>query len=175
MATAFGWKRKLPQNLLGRKRAAVFDDRNQIDDNYENEPYEEDWRVLLFKRNGILSIEDNLAKSKRLEEEGVSLAEQERYWEAITRWNEAIGLTPKNEKLQEMKSQVLLELHELFPAIEAAEKAVSLNPCWFVAYQTLGRAQMGYGDVEMGVKSFSKAIHLNPDELEVRIILLQYI
>ncbi|XP_067038739.1 tetratricopeptide repeat protein 33-like [Acropora muricata] len=167
MATAFGWKRKLPQNLLGRKRAAVFDDRNQIDDNYENEPYEEDWRVLLFKRNGILSIEDNLAKSKRLEEEGVSLAEQERYWEAITRWNEAIGLTPKNEKLQEMKSQVLLELHELFPALEAAEKAVSLNPCWFVAYQTLGRAQMGYGDVEMGVKSFSKAIHLNPDELEM--------
>lgn len=78
MATAFGWKRKLPQNLLGRKRAAVFDDSNQIDDNYGNEPYEEDWRVLLFKRNGILSIEDNLAKSKRLEEEGVSLAEQER-------------------------------------------------------------------------------------------------
>ena len=24
-----------------------------------------------------------------------------------------------------------------------------MNPCWYVAYQTLGRAQMGYGDVEM--------------------------
>ena len=45
--------------------------------------------------------------------------------------------------------QVLLELHELFPAIQAAEKAVSLNPHWHVAHQTLGRAQMGYGDVEM--------------------------
>lgn len=42
-----------------------------------------------------------------------------------------------------------MELHELFPAIQAAEKAVSLNPHWYVAYQTLGRAQMGYGDVEM--------------------------
>lgn len=45
--------------------------------------------------------------------------------------------------------QVLLELHELFPAIQAAEKAVSLNPQWFVAHQTLGRAQMGFGDPEM--------------------------
>jgi len=40
-------------------------------------------------------------------------------------------------------------LHELFPAIQAAEKAVSLNPHWHIAHQTLGRAQMGYGDVEM--------------------------
>ena len=45
--------------------------------------------------------------------------------------------------------QVLLELHELFPAIQAAEKAVSLNPHWFVAHQTLGRAQIGFGDTEM--------------------------
>lgn len=45
--------------------------------------------------------------------------------------------------------KVLLELHELFPAIQAAEKAVSLNPHWYVAHQTLGRAQMGYGNVEM--------------------------
>lgn len=42
-----------------------------------------------------------------------------------------------------------MELHELFPAIQAAEKAVSLNPHWFVAHQTLGRAQMGFGDTEM--------------------------
>lgn len=45
--------------------------------------------------------------------------------------------------------KALLELHELFPAIQAAEKAVSLNPLWCVAHQTLGRAQMGYGDIEM--------------------------
>ena len=42
-----------------------------------------------------------------------------------------------------------MELHELFPAVQAAEKAVSLNPHWHIAHQTLGRAQMGYGDVEM--------------------------
>ncbi|XP_078358554.1 tetratricopeptide repeat protein 33-like [Oculina patagonica] len=165
MATSFGWKRKLPQNVA-RKRAAVFDESNQKPDESEDEPFELDWRVLLVKR-GALSIEDKVVKSKRLEDEGVSLAEQQRYWEAITRWNEAISLTPNNEKLYEMKSQTLLELHELFPAIQAAEQAVSLNPRWYVAHQTLGRAQMGYGDVEMGVKSFSRAVLLQPDDLEM--------
>ena len=77
MATTFGWKRKLPQNVA-RKRAALFDDSNQIAENDENGPYEEDWRVLLVKRSGILSIEDSLIKSKRLKDEGVSLAEEQR-------------------------------------------------------------------------------------------------
>ena len=36
-----------------------------------------------------------------------------RYWEAISRWNEAISLTPKNEKLYEMKSQVRLRVEEV--------------------------------------------------------------
>nr|XP_058959358.1 tetratricopeptide repeat protein 33-like [Pocillopora verrucosa] len=165
MATKFGWKRKLPQNLV-EKRAAVFDETNENSADGVEEPFELDWRVLLVKK-GVKSIEDSVTKSKRLEEEGVSLAEQQRYWEALGKWNEAVLLTPNNAKLYEMKSQVLLELHELFPAIQAAEKAVSLNPCWYVAYQTLGRAQMGYGDVEMGVKSFSKAILLQPDESEM--------
>lgn len=76
MATTFGWKRRLPQNVA-QKRAAVFDESNQIPDSDENDPFEVDWRVLLVKR-GVLSIEDSVMKSKRLENEGVALAEQER-------------------------------------------------------------------------------------------------
>lgn len=76
MATKFGWKRKLPQNIV-EKRAAVFDEINQNPDDSE-EPFELDWRVLLVKK-GLKSIEDSVAKSKRLEEEGVSLAEQQRW------------------------------------------------------------------------------------------------
>lgn len=36
-----------------------------------------------------------------------------RYWEAISRWNDAISLTPKNEKLYEMKSQVRMRLEKV--------------------------------------------------------------
>jgi len=77
MATTFGWKRKFPQNLA-RKRAALFDESNQIPNEDDNEPFEEDWRVLLVKR-GVLGIEDCVLKSKRLQDEGVALAEQRRY------------------------------------------------------------------------------------------------
>lgn len=34
-----------------------------------------------------------------------------RYWESITKWNEAIQLTPENEVLHEMKAQVLKYLY----------------------------------------------------------------
>lgn len=60
-----------------------------------------------------------------------------------------------------------MELHELFPAIQAAEKAVSLNPHWHIAYQTLGRAQMGYGDVEM--VSFKHFIFLTVSHSEIMV------
>jgi len=45
--------------------------------------------------------------------------------------------------------QVLLELEEVFPAVQAAEKAVQLDPTWAIAKQTLGRAQLGMGEVHM--------------------------
>ena len=79
MATRFGWKRKLSKSQnVARKRARAFDESNQIPANGKDEPFELDWQVLLVKR-GALSIEDKVAKSKRLQDEGVSLAEQQRF------------------------------------------------------------------------------------------------
>lgn len=34
-----------------------------------------------------------------------------RYWEAIKRWDEAIQLTPNDEKLYEMKAQVCMNIY----------------------------------------------------------------
>ncbi len=45
--------------------------------------------------------------------------------------------------------QVLLELDEIFPAIQAAEMAVSLNPRCPHSLQTLGRAQIAIGEIQM--------------------------
>ncbi len=44
-------------------------------------------------------------------------------------------------------------LNELYPAAQAAEKAVSLNPLWWVGHQTLGRTKLGLGEVRMVGKS----------------------
>ena len=40
-----------------------------------------------------------------------------------------------------------MALNEVFPAVTAAQKAVSLNPLWWIGYQTLGRAHLGLEEV----------------------------
>ena len=45
--------------------------------------------------------------------------------------------------------QSLLILNELFPAVQVARKAVEMNPQWWVAHQTLGRAQLNLGEVQL--------------------------
>ncbi|XP_028416731.1 tetratricopeptide repeat protein 33-like isoform X2 [Dendronephthya gigantea] len=67
-----------------------------------------------------------------------------------------------------MKAQVLLELDEIFPAIQEAEMAVSLNPRCPNSFQTLGRAQVAFGEIEMAIINFSKALHAKPDSDEIR-------
>ena len=42
-----------------------------------------------------------------------------------------------------------MSLGEVFPAVCEAEKAVSLNTNWWIGYQTLGRAQLGLGEVKL--------------------------
>lgn len=65
-----------------------------------------DW-LTASKRRRLVLLEDSRTKSKRLQEEGVLLAENERYWEAIKYWDEALQLTPDSAILHEMKSQVI--------------------------------------------------------------------
>lgn len=103
--TSFGWKRK--RNLSGNV-ASLFSEEKEEDEEGNGENGGEpgvDWLVAAKRRRAVL-LEDSRAKSKRLQEEGSLLAENERYWEAIKYWNEAIELTPGSAPLHEMKAQV---------------------------------------------------------------------
>lgn len=40
-------------------------------------------------------------------------------------------------------------LQEVFPAVEAAEMALKLRPLWWEGWQTLGRAQLNLGEVDL--------------------------
>lgn len=48
-----------------------------------------------------------------------------------------------------MTPQVLTILHEVFPAVKAAEMAVKFRPLWWEGWQTLGRAQLNLGEVDL--------------------------
>ncbi|NXP23628.1 TTC33 protein, partial [Scytalopus superciliaris] len=90
-----------------------------------------------------------------------------RYREAILKWDEALQLTPEDATLYEMKSQVLMSLHEMFPAVHAAEMAVQRNPRSWDAWQTLGRAQLGLGEIALAIRSFQVSLHIFPMNPEV--------
>ncbi|XP_066298183.1 tetratricopeptide repeat protein 33-like isoform X1 [Branchiostoma lanceolatum] len=159
--TSFGWKRKVGENVT--KPPSAFSPGEQLENEHEVNPDEVDWLHAVKIRRAVDGLlEDGLTKANRLKQEGCLLAESQRYWEAIRRWEDALELTPDDAALHEMKAQAYMEVHEVFPAVQAAEKAVTLDPRWWVAYQTLGRTQVGLGDLKLAISNFSKAIHLNP-------------
>ena len=163
--TSFGWKRKASSVQKTDNKVTAFDNSEQIEDDNDSEDF--DW-ISVAKKRRIEALEDNKTLYDRLKKEGVTLAEEGKYWQAINRWDNALSLDPSEPSVFEMKAQALIALHEWLPAIAAAGEAVRLKPNWFIGHQTLGRAQMGLGEVELAVKSFQKAVHLNPDDEELR-------
>ncbi|XP_068609192.1 tetratricopeptide repeat protein 33 [Brachionichthys hirsutus] len=158
---SFGWKRKVGEKVS--KSALHQFEAEKAEDDGGGREEEVDWLQSIKRRREILQ-EDCAAKSRRLREEGEQLAERGRHWEAIKKWDEAVQLTPDNPDLYEMKSQVLTILQEVFPAVKEAEMAVKLRPLWWVGWQTLGRAQLNLGEVDLAVRSFQIAVHLCPSE-----------
>lgn len=165
---SFGWKRKSNRNVSADS-ASAFKEPPVADISDDEEMMSGTTNIFLnlAKKRKAFLLEDNLSKSDSLVKEGVAYAEAERYEEAVRKWDEALCLTPRKSKVHEMKAQVLMELNQMFPAIQSAETAISIDPNWWTAHQTLARAQMGFGQVEMAQKSISRAIHLYPAEKEL--------
>ncbi|XP_071518568.1 tetratricopeptide repeat protein 33-like isoform X2 [Panulirus ornatus] len=159
---AFGWKRKAG---LSKPQSTVFTEENAEEKDETRDP-DIDW-LTATKRPKVLQLEDAKAKARRLSNEGVTLAEAERWWAAIGRWNAALALTPDDHTIHEMMAQAYMQVGEVFPALKSAESAVKLCPNWWVGLQTLGRAQLGLGEVAEAVKTFSRAVHICPDEQEL--------
>ncbi|KAM9338327.1 tetratricopeptide repeat protein 33 [Symphorus nematophorus] len=160
---SFGWKRKVGEKVSKSVLQQFEAEAEKAGDDGPSHDEDVDWLHAIKRRREIL-LEDCAAKSRRLKDEGAHLAEQGRHWEAVKKWDEALHLTPDNAVLYEMKSQVLTILQEVFPAVKAAEMAVKFRPLWWEGWQTLGRAQLNLGEVDLAVKSFQVAIHMCPSE-----------
>ncbi|XP_030824502.1 tetratricopeptide repeat protein 33 [Geospiza fortis] len=161
---SFGWKRKIGEKVS--KATSQQFEAEAADDEDLGDDDDATW-VLAAKRRKEVLLEDCVRKSKELKDEGANLAENKRYREALVKWDEALQLTPEDATLYEMKSQVLMSLHEMFPAVHAAEMAVQRNPRSWDAWQTLGRAQLGLGEIALAIRSFQVSLHIFPMNPEV--------
>ncbi|XP_061555422.1 tetratricopeptide repeat protein 33 isoform X1 [Phycodurus eques] len=186
---SFGWKRKAGERV-SKSAARHFEEADRERNDADGQV---DWQQAVKRRRETL-LGDCAAESQRLKEEGTALAEQNRHREAVKKWDEAIQLTPDDPLLHEMKAQVnwrpcrkpqctvpiyrhvttllffqvLTTLQEVFPAVEAAETAVKLRSVWWEGWQTLGRAQLSMGEVDLALRSFQVAVHLRPWERALR-------
>ncbi|KAM5264162.1 tetratricopeptide repeat protein 33 [Ctenodactylus gundi] len=161
---SFGWKRKIGEKVS--KATSQQFEAEAADEKDVGENEERNWLQAIKRRKEVL-LEDCVKKSKQLKDEGASLAENKKYREAIQKWDEALQLTPDDATLYEMKSQVLMSLHEMFPAVHAAEMAVQRNPHSWESWQTLGRAQLGLGEIVLAIRSFQVALHIYPMNPEI--------
>lgn len=77
----------------------------------------------------VLQLEDAKAKARRLSNEGVTLAEAERWWAAIGRWNAALALTPEDHTIHEMLAQAYMQVGRCCACDTCI--AISIYPCFF--------------------------------------------
>eukprot|EP00040_Diaphanoeca_grandis_P022996 m.124476 g.124476 ORF g.124476 m.124476 type:complete len:224 (-) comp29063_c0_seq3:132-803(-) len=129
------------------------------DDEEDTTPWDEQ-APGTFVFGQFLSLEDASSRSSRLEQEGVTLAEAQRFRPAIGRWNEAIECTPERFRLYEMKAQALMTLGEDFDAIKSVQTCVDMRPEWHQGWITLGRAQLGLGELDVALTSLQHALSL---------------
>ena len=196
--TSFGWKKK--SLTLNVSKSESTNERNVAANSFEpcvgtdsldaeltqnltvrNEDTDYDWCVAFKKRKLSHHLETNEQRLTRLKDEGIKLAEHEEFWQAIGRWDDALNIIKENmlpgdteQIYHEMKAQAFIQLHEWEPAIEAAELAIRIDPKWYSAHQTLGRAHLGIGNVLNAVKAFSRARHIRPNDEELKVTDLEW-
>ena len=154
--TTFGWK---------KKSAAL------------KRPFEcDDLEVEELPPKSPKNSETKAEQILRLKNEGIFHAEKEEFWHSVSKFDDAIQLINEDEErkeetktFHEMKAQSLIQLHEWEPAIESASIAIhNSSKSWAPAYQTLGRAHLGNGQVFEAVIALEKAVIIDPDDQELR-------
>jgi len=162
--TSFGWKRKVISSVNKDIKVNAFEESHHSSEFTEDLTF--DW-ITEAKKRRVVALENDSVRFDRLKQEGILLAEQGRFWEAISRWNDCLLVNDKDVTVLEMKSQALIQVHEWIPAIKCAEQATKLKKNWWPGYQTLGRAQLGLGELSLALRNFKVAFHLNPAQTEI--------
>lgn len=106
----FSLKRKRASGAPVGTLAHIFDDSTL---------FEEDDDVLARQQPvGRLALESAASVASRLKQDGILLAEAEKYNAAVSVWDRAIFLAPEDETLFEMKAQALNEAGLYFAAVQ---------------------------------------------------------
>eukprot|EP01105_Mastigella_eilhardi_P017866 TRINITY_DN4118_c0_g1_i1.p1 TRINITY_DN4118_c0_g1~~TRINITY_DN4118_c0_g1_i1.p1 ORF type:complete len:230 (-),score=69.36 TRINITY_DN4118_c0_g1_i1:15-608(-) len=108
------------------------------------------------------------AAALRLKHEGEQLAEAGQHGAALARLDAAAAEAEEGgdrgllARVHEMRAQLLLLLERWWDSVQAAERAAAADPTWAQAWQTLGRAQLDFGELHLAQRSLQRAAQLEP-------------
>ena len=91
---------------------------------------------------------------------------QNRLPEAVAAMKTAIELAPAAEINYDHLAQILVEAGRYADAGEAAEKALAVAAKSSAAYLLKGRAEVGIGNFNLALKSYARAVELNPADAD---------
>lgn len=127
-----------------------------------------------------LSDQQREEEANSLQEEGNQRAEASDYSAAVRLWDRALLFAPKRAVLYELKSQVLMEVGQMWEAVQSASRAAELEPEWPDAFLTLARAQLAFGEPEAALQQMEKVLTFRPGHTEaseeianIRMLVLQ--
>lgn len=98
----FKWKR----NSAPVKRSFASAFQGQDEDGADEEDLADRRPGGPAKREPLLHLEDPETRFKRLKAEGAALAGEERFWQAIHTWNQALEIHGQDAGVLDMKCQV---------------------------------------------------------------------
>ena len=112
---------------------------------------------------GEESSEEEGCDEEELKKRAVDSAKQGKFKESLTLFDQLIGRgCNKDATVFEMRSQILMEMDDRFEAVQSAHRATELDSDWYIAWLTLARAQLNFGEAELALKSAEMAMKKSP-------------
>lgn len=106
----------------------------------------------------------SLRDAEALNNQGVELAEQGKFPQAIAAFNRAIEIYPTYENAHNNLGLALGSQDKFSEAVAAFNRALEINPSNFETYNNLGIALGSQGKFLEAVAAFNQAIEINPNE-----------
>jgi len=111
-------------------------------------------RIQILDKNGLIAC--------LYHNRGTVYAELGQHTKAISSFNKAIELNPKNAAPYSNRGTAYVELGQLSKALSDYTKAIELNPKFAEAYSNRGNVYRDLGQHTKAISDFNKAIELNP-------------
>jgi tetratricopeptide (TPR) repeat protein len=131
------------------------------------------WKPAINQYRVALSMIPNDAETKRklvvaLNHEGIALAGEGKFDEAVAVFRQAVPWDPDNGGTHHNLAAALLDQHDAAAAEVEARKAIAINPADAGSYDLLGRTLAIQGRYDESIVQLQEALKLAPSDPEIQ-------